>query len=154
MLYSQGLASALGTEFLFGRNQKVSLDEIARAPCLLLYFTASYCPASQRFNDLLFPVYNQLNSPRKVLEVIVVSKERNEVEHRKYTDRLPCIYLPYDFDRSQELFRRYAVRDMPQVLLLKRDDGGILTRDGRSHLESDGPRVLERWRKQFGRLVE
>jgi hypothetical protein len=153
-MYSQGLTQAVGSEFLYGRSQKVSLDEIARAPCLLLYFSASYCPISQRFNEFLFPLYMQINSPRKVIEIIVVAKERNEVEHRKYTDRLPCVYLPYDFDRSQELFRRYAVRDIPQVLLMKRDDGSILTRDAKAHLEADGPRVLERWRKQFGRLVD
>lgn len=152
-MYSQGLSNAIGPDFLFG-TQKVTVDDISRIPVLMLYFTASYCPVSQRFNEFLFQTYSQINAQRKNMEIIAVPKERNEVEHRKLISRFPCLHVPYDCDRIQELYRKYSVREIPTVLLLKRDDGSILTRDGRTHMETDGVRVVERWRKQFGRLVE
>ena len=151
-MHAAGLSYALGNDFYYG-TQKVLLDDIARNSVLLLYFTASWCPASQRFNDVLFRAYQQINSARKTLEVIVISKERTEIDHRKFTDRMPCILVPYDPDRVQDLFRRYQVKEVPQVLLIKKDDGSILTREGRLHIESDGPAVIERWRKQFYGII-
>lgn len=151
-MYAAGLSYAIGSDFFYGL-QKVPLDDIQRNQILLLYFTASWCPASQRFNEVLFKVYHDINLQRKSLEVIVVSKERTEADYRRYTAPMNCILVPYDPDRIQDLFRRYQVKETPVLILLKRDDGSILTRDARTHIETEGPRAVERWRTEFFGLV-
>lgn len=147
------LSYFLGRDFLYQR-QVITVDDIARVDLLLLYFSASWCPASRAFGDILVHAFKEANKTRKELEVILITKERTEIDHRRVIESVPWLSLPYDLDRIQEVFRRYQVTELPSVLLIRRDDGSIIRRDCRETLESDrNPLVtVEKWRKELTTL--
>ncbi|KHN74600.1 Nucleoredoxin-like protein 2 [Toxocara canis] len=63
------------------------------------------------------------------------------------------LYLPYGSDDIDKLWRKYEVRTMP-TLIIVRANGEVITRNGVSHLKKRTPprEMLRQWKS--GEIVE
>ena len=116
---------------------------------MALYFSASWCPPCRRFTPKLVQVYEQLTTQDKCLEVVFVSRDRDEESFNAYFAKMPWLAVPFsDSDCLQRLNKRYKVNGIPNLVILSGETGEIHTKEGVKFISEYGvgasPFTLER----------
>ena len=83
-----------------GRRNKIptaTIDEYGKI--VGLYYSAYWCPACIDFTTKVVHWYEKILSsgpPRKSLEVVFISFDRDEDEYNKHFDNMPWLAVPYE----------------------------------------------------------
>jgi len=79
--------------------------------CLL--FAASWCPLSSKFIHKLTDFYDEINLEDKVLEIILVSRDRNKDDFDSFYNLMPWLSLPYGDSRVKKLIDAHDIKGIP-----------------------------------------
>jgi nucleoredoxin len=127
-LFPDGLVTAEG--------KPVALDAL-QDKVIGVYFSAQWCGPCRRFTPELVKYYE---ANRDHFEVVFVSSDRSEDAKSKYMTEADMAWpaVKWNSDAANALKSRYEVRGIPTLVML-RDDGSTLTRDGRSMVMEGTP---------------
>uniref|UniRef100_K4AJ13 protein-disulfide reductase n=1 Tax=Setaria italica TaxID=4555 RepID=K4AJ13_SETIT len=86
------------------------------ASTVALYFSASWCPPCRRFTPTFVEVYEELTSQDNSLEVVFVSRDRDEESFNAYLAKMPWLAVPLaDSECLQRLMKGYKVNGIPNL---------------------------------------
>ena len=111
-----------------------------------LYFSAHWCPPCRNFTPLLKDFYNELDG--EAFEIVFVSLDRSADDLKKYLDEAhgEWYYLAQGDAKIQELSTKFGVSGIPALIIVKAD-GTLVTKDGRSVVQSKPPKqALAAWK--------
>lgn len=120
------------------------------ASTVALYFSASWCPPCRKFTPTLVEVYRELTShDSNSLEVVLVSRDRDEESFNAYFAKMPWLAVPFaDSECLERLVKRYKVNGIPNLVILGGETGEIYTKEGVKFINEYGvgvsPFTLER----------
>ncbi|ORY48571.1 hypothetical protein BCR33DRAFT_763693 [Rhizoclosmatium globosum] len=130
------LVSVLGEVLHSKGNAEVATASLTK-PFIALYFTASWCPPCRKFTPELVNYYLQPHIQEK-LDIVVVSRDREESAHDGYFAKMPWLSVPFaDRDRAAVLLKKYNVRFIPTFVLIDAATGEIVANDFRGIVEKD-----------------
>lgn len=127
-------------------NQTYSASIILKNKKIVVYyFTASWVPTKDLLEKLL--VVYQENQKRKTgIEIIFVSADNEERSYSlEFATHGTWLAIPFKNDTSVELRWKYDVTSLPQLIVVRKDDGLIITRKGKEELMELGLNVLVTW---------
>ncbi|KAI6184729.1 Antioxidant, AhpC/TSA family [Aphelenchoides bicaudatus] len=118
-----------------------------------LYFSAHWCPPCRLFTPELAKFYAELNKDNNEFEIVFVSFDQSDDQAISYIKEAHgnWLYLLPNANESivSELTSRYGVDGIP-VLIVVREDGTVITKEGRSDVSSQPARVvLSQWKQKL-----
>jgi len=91
--------------------------------------------------------YETVNDMEKQVEVIFVSRDRNQGEFDGYYEEMPWLAVPLaEQDRINELRAVCQVAGIPKLVLMRKD-GTLASEACRMDVEQKGPLALAAWRQ-------
>jgi thiol-disulfide isomerase/thioredoxin len=115
---------------------------------LALLFCAGWCPPCKTFLGLLKEFYSEVNIDSKQCEVLYVPLDRSEEEFRESYTTMPWLTISHsDQARIKSLKERYRVTGIPHLVIVKSDDGKLVTPSGRKDIHERGFKTIEDWNK-------
>jgi len=113
---------------------------------ICLFFSALWCPPCRPFCQLLRAAYESAIEETNDLEIIFISSDRNEEKMKQYmTDyHGNWLAIPYDQEIVQRLRGEYRINSVPQLIVCK-NDGTIITKEGKDHVTKDGAGAMFQW---------
>jgi nucleoredoxin len=138
-------------ENIFGRtllsnSSQIQTTSINQVPLVLLYASASWCPPCREFLPRLVEFYTIVNKNKKVLEIVWVSRDREESDYNNIRTKIPWLSVPFDPDHIASILERYDISVIPKLYLINRD-GSVAHSECRQDVVSRGPGVVEEWKK-------
>jgi len=112
-----------------------------------LYFSAHWCGPCRAFTPVLKDFYEELTGTNE-LEIVFVSFDRTPGDLDKYLAEAHgnWLYVPHGNDAIQTLADKYGVSGIPALVVIK-PDGSVITKEGRSDVQSKPPKVtLSKWK--------
>merc|ERR1712154_219823 len=115
---------------------------------VLIYFSAHWCPPCRGFTPLLKDFYEEVKD--EGVEVIFVSSDRSKADMMSYMKESHGDWyaVEHGSSLSDKLSENMDVDGIPFLVVLK-DDGTIVTKEGRSDVQERGPSVVQPW-KYYG----
>ncbi len=142
---SASLRLMLGEELLGLGQGTVSIDgTLASRDVVALYFSAHWCPPCRSFTPQLALYYGAMWGKRPgALEVVFVSRDRDQNSFEEYSDKMPWLSMPFTDDdgRRDGLASHFGVRGIPALIFINPVTCEVLLEDGRSHVMGD-PQAL------------
>ncbi|EGR34571.1 protein disulfide isomerase family protein 3, putative [Ichthyophthirius multifiliis] len=136
-----------GTQFESKRGP-VDQDVFANHEIVCLYFSASFCHPSRALTPRIIEFYNEVNIEDKVMEIILVSFDKNEEDFQKYYKSMPWLSLPYDKDRIEQYREHFEIIGIPQLVVLRKD-GSVLHLNANKQILQRAEEVFLEWQKQI-----
>jgi len=96
------------------------------------YFSAHWCGPCRQFTPMLVEMYDHLKNvyPSHGLEIVFVSKDRDEPSFRNYFSSMPWLSVPFSSDAGEALRRRiserFVVQGIPAFIVLDSMSGNIV----------------------------
>lgn len=120
---------------------------LKKVKIIIYYFSASWVDDIDLLNKLK-TIYAE-NVKREIgMEVIYVSADTEEKQFskpfREHHGPWPAI-APKHIALAEELRYRYNITCLPQIVVVRKEDGFIISRRGREELEKSGINVLVVW---------
>ncbi|XP_077236420.1 putative nucleoredoxin 1 [Tasmannia lanceolata] len=92
-----------------------------------LYFSASWCGPCRKFTPILDEVYQEL-SPKGDIEVVFISRDKDEESFRGYFAKMPWLAIPFsDSEICDGLRKLFKVTGIPRLVIL--DEKGKVLND-------------------------
>ncbi|KAL1773337.1 nucleoredoxin 1 [Sigmodon hispidus] len=120
---------------------------------VLLFFGAGSCPQCQAFAPVLKDFFVRLTDEFYVLRaaqlaLIYVSQDPTEEQQDLFLRDMPdkWLFLPFHDDLRRDLGRRFSVRRLPAVVVLK-PGGDVLTNDATDEIQRLGPACFANWQE-------
>ncbi|NXC40470.1 NXNL1 protein, partial [Penelope pileata] len=120
---------------------------------LLLYFGASGCPRCRRFAPLLKDFFVRLTDEFYVerasqLCLVYVSRDGSERQQQEFLRSMPkrWLALPFEDEFKRELELRFAVSELPRVVVLK-PNGDVIVGDAVDEISRMGPACFQNWQE-------
>lgn len=131
-----GLSALFPDGLVTAEGKPVALDTL-QDKVVGVYFSAQWCGPCRRFTPELVK-YHEAN--RDHFEVVFVSSDRSEDAKSKYMTEAGMAWpaVKWNSDAANALKSRYEISGIPTLVML-RDDGATLTRDGRSMVMEGTP---------------
>ncbi|XP_022664529.1 nucleoredoxin-like protein 2 isoform X2 [Varroa jacobsoni] len=128
------------------RSSKGLADVLNECDVVAIYFSAHWCPPCRMFTPVLADVYKQLKNQGKKLEVVFVSSDKTEDAMFAYMEETHGDWyaIKYNDAARSELGSHFGVRSIPTLIILKKD-GTVISKDGRSEVQSKGTGAWELW---------
>jgi len=128
----------LGATLLRNGKEEVStVDALAGARAVGLYFSAHWCPPCRGFTPKLAKQYEE-HYKAKGLEIVFVSSDRDEASFSEYFADQPWLALPFaDRDAKARLSSKFKVRGIPTLVIVDSATGELITADGRDEAMKD-----------------
>mmetsp|Transcript_24493 Transcript_24493/g.43373 ORF Transcript_24493/g.43373 Transcript_24493/m.43373 type:complete len:146 (+) Transcript_24493:395-832(+) len=132
---------------LLGKAGDVLTSTFVKNPYTLLYFSASWCPPCRMFTPKLVDFYKQANATQKLVEIVLVSRDKSEEEFNAYFKGMPWLALPFE-ERTvaQSLMEKYLVYTIPKLVLVD-SEGERLSDTCREEVQNVGAEALKNWSK-------
>lgn len=112
---------------------------------VVYFFTASWVKTSDLLEKLIL-VYEENRKRKTGIEVIYVSADNEEKFYMKeFASHSSWLAIPFKNDTSVELRWKYDITSLPQIIVVKKEDGLIITRKGKEELMKLGLNVLVTW---------
>ncbi|XP_017773573.1 PREDICTED: nucleoredoxin-like protein 2 [Nicrophorus vespilloides] len=110
------------------------------------YFSASWCGPCKQLLPKMKAIYKENKSRKSGLEIIFVSSDTAAPEMLKYfQERHGGWYaVPFEDSGGEILRQIYNITFIPQIIVTK-DDGTIISREGTKDVEELGIDVLKAW---------
>lgn len=128
------------------KNQMHAASKILKNKKIIVYFfTASWVP-TEHLLERLCAVYQENQKRNTGIEIIYVSADNEERSYSlEFSTHGPWLAIPFKNDASVELRWKYDVTSLPQLIVVKKEDGQIITRKGKEELLDIGLNVLVTW---------
>ena len=115
-----------GTEPLKSKKGDVSpADAFSGPKVICVYFSMHNCPPCREFTPVFAELYKETNESERLIEVVFVSGDKTQEEYDKYYDEMPWLALPFRDARLASLAKRFEVKGVPRLVVLK-PDGTII----------------------------
>jgi thiol-disulfide isomerase/thioredoxin len=155
-----GVAKLFDGHILNRSNKEVDLrDRKYKGKIIGLYFSAHWydkfivfniirilfflfrCPPCRAFTPLLNALYTAFHQEKNV-QVIFISSDSDEKSFYDYYSHMPWLALSYrDRKKREELFSKFNVTEIPQLVLLDGDTGRVICSNAKDqilHLDPEG----------------
>jgi nucleoredoxin len=144
-------------------GKTTSVESLKEVPTKIkaIYFSAHWCPPCRNFTPKLIKFYNEVNKTEKQLEVIFISRDKNEAEFKNYFADMP--WLAVDYNQANErnmIARHYAVNGIPALLIVN-EEGKAFDVNARNDVEAaktdgDYTKVIDKWlsTKTFAKIPD
>ncbi|CAD7966194.1 unnamed protein product [Amoebophrya sp. A25] len=142
------MTAALGPKLLRKVDQEhfpsqwTSVDTDTALPpnldCIVLYFSAHYCPPCRQFTPQLVERSLRAKLLRKSFEIVFVSADPNHAEWQNYYKLMPWLALPYEESqkRAPQLLQQLGLRGIPSAVIYWKN--GKIETQGRQLLLQPG----------------
>jgi len=119
---------------------------LAGKDIIMFYFSAHWCPPCRGFTPMLKDFYEEVQD--EGVELIFVSCDRSKADMISYMKESHGDWygVEHGSDLVQQLSERFGVSGIPYLVVLK-SDGTVITTDGRSAVQGQGPPVVKTWKK-------
>jgi len=87
----------------------------------MLYFAANYDFMGSFFTPQLISMYKEMNSHEQGLEIIFVSKDKDEATFKNHWSRMPWIAVDFNDPGREKLFEKYEIKLLPTMILVNND---------------------------------
>ncbi len=140
---AEAITSLFGTTPLVSKNGEVSPQEaLGGAKVVALYFSMHNCPPCREFTPIFTELYNDTNESGKQLEVVFLSGDKTQQEYDLYYGEMPWLALPRGDSRLPNLAKKYEVKGVPRLIVLK-SDGSIIDNNAVKKVTEEGPAAIE-----------
>lgn len=113
-----------------------------------LFFGAFNCPPSQTFLNILKEFYSEVNIDAKQCEILYVPCDKAEDEYRAFYTSMAWMTIPYhDQARIKSLKAKYRITGIPTLVIVKMEDGNLVTVRGRKDIHDQGTKCIADWNK-------
>ncbi|KAK4263193.1 hypothetical protein QN277_028645 [Acacia crassicarpa] len=140
---SQTLESILVSgdlDFLLGKDGAKILVSDLVGKNVLLYFSAHWCLPCRAFLPKLIKAYWEIKARDNALEVIFVSRDRDQAFFDNFFSKMPWLALPFGDSRKAVLSRKFKVYDIP-VLVVIGPNGRTVRKDARDLIKIYGAKA-------------
>jgi len=131
-------------------GELVNGGEALEGKLVALYFSAHWCPPCRNFTPALKTFYDELKeSGDEQFELVFVPFDRSAEDVKTYLAEShgDWLYLDYDSEHIRKLADKYGVQGIPALIVI-RPDGTVVTKDGRSDVQSKPAKVaFSAWKK-------
>ncbi|KAB0804720.1 hypothetical protein PPYR_01690 [Photinus pyralis] len=112
----------------------------------MYYFSASWCSGCKLLLPKIKSIYTESRNRQIPLEIIYISLDDNMEEMMKgfRNNHGNWFAIPFGSPVIEELRYRFEVAYVPFIAVLK-NDGTIVTKNGKKEVEDLGINVLETW---------
>ncbi|KAL3636344.1 hypothetical protein CASFOL_020891 [Castilleja foliolosa] len=127
------LSSILGhpnRDYLIRNNgEQVKIDSL-KGRTVGLYFSASWCGPCKMVTPKLIDVYNELLQKDNKIEIVFVSKDKDDEAFGAYFSEMPWLAVPFsDSETIKQLNSLFSVKGIPSLVFLD-EDGKLSTAMG------------------------
>lgn len=130
---------------LVTKSGEITVASLAANKLIGLYFTAHWCPPCRTFTPKLINIYNTVNTPTKILEIIFISFDRDSETMYNYLEEMPWAAVVYaNFNLRESLGKQYGITGIPDLVVLK-PDGSIVSDNGRSDVYAQNLQAVNFW---------
>lgn len=102
------------------------------------------CPPCRAFTPVFAELYNEINADGKVMEVVFCSGDKTQEEYDMYFGEQPWVALPRGDSRLMNLAKKFEVKGVPRLIVLK-PDGTIVDNNGVKKVTEEGPGAIEEY---------
>ncbi|GMR48929.1 hypothetical protein PMAYCL1PPCAC_19124, partial [Pristionchus mayeri] len=130
----------------------VDAAEATKGKVTLLYFSAMWCPSCRQFTPKLVRWYKKMKEEGKNVEVILVSRDREEEDLLEYFNdhNGDWLHLQFGDPKIQEYLAHFEVPTIPALRVI-REDGTVAVKEARNELtergSDDAEGLFEDWKK-------
>jgi len=115
-----------------------TVDAVADADVVGIYFSAHWCPPCRGFTPSLAETYTKMKDAGLKFEVIFVSSDRDQGSADGYYADMPWLMVPFENrEQKDSLSKKYGVSGIPTLVLVDGKDGSTITQDGRGTIMSN-----------------
>ncbi|XP_064479553.1 nucleoredoxin-like protein 2 [Ornithodoros turicata] len=116
---------------------------------ICFYMAAHWCPPCRMFTNTLADAYVEAKDEALPIEVIFISSDRTAADMANYMREShgDWLGLPYGDPLQPVIKQRYKVSGIPTLIVLK-DNGTMLCRNGRPDVQSKGAAAFRDWCRQ------
>ncbi|XP_051148919.1 probable nucleoredoxin 1 [Andrographis paniculata] len=124
-------------DFVIGKDgSKVPVSDLV-GRTVLLYFSAHWCPPCRAFLPKLRDAYDDINKNGKVMEVVFISRDRDQTSFDEFFSTMPWLALPFGDGRVQSLGQFFKLRGIPMVVAIG-PNGKTVTTEARELIMCHG----------------
>eukprot|EP00397_Hematodinium_sp_SG-2012_P003782 GEMP01003790.1.p1 GENE.GEMP01003790.1~~GEMP01003790.1.p1 ORF type:complete len:878 (+),score=176.68 GEMP01003790.1:429-3062(+) len=139
----------LGPTLINPNHETVSTESACADKVICLYFAAQWAPPCADFLPDLKELYNEYQQQTAVgssqnektpCEIVLISRDKNEHawEDHFLGQRMPWLSLPFaEKKRNRALAKKFHVNSVPRLVVLRANDGQLITDDGRLKARED-----------------
>ncbi len=120
------------TEFFGTENVRTKTGEMTpqdafkNTKMIAIYFSMHNCPPCRQFTPLFAELFNEINKDfpengNRDFEVIFVSGDKTDEEYNEYYGEMPWYALPRGDKRLAGLAKKFEVKGVPRLVLVKKD---------------------------------
>ena len=133
----------LGSDPIISKNGDVNPQEaLSGAKFICFYFSMHNCPPCREFTPIFADLYNETNADGKVFEVVFLSGDRTQEEYDKYYAEMPWLALPRGDKRLGPIAKKFEVKGVPRLIVLK-PDGTVINNSAVQKVSEEGPAAIE-----------
>lgn len=133
----------LGTDPVLSKNGEVNPQEaLSSAKFICFYFSMHNCPPCREFTPIFADLYNELNADEKQFEVVFFSGDKTQEEFDKYYAEQPWLALPRGDKRLGPVAKKFEVKGVPRLIVLK-PDGTVINNSAVQKVTEEGPAAIE-----------
>jgi nucleoredoxin len=141
-------SSFLGTKLLSSKGELTAESALA-APVLAIYFSAHWCPPCRSFTPVLANLYKKWNASNKEIEVIFVSRDRDEASFAEYFKEMPWLAIPFNEKTIiDQLRQKYKVSGIPMLVVVN-NKGDVLEVRARDIVEDEEEGPLTKFKALY-----
>jgi nucleoredoxin len=133
---------------LLSKSGEVDASEVFKAPVIIYYFSAHWCPPCQKFTPGLIDAYNTWNKNEKQIEIVFVSLDKKETEFKDYYGKMPWLALPFKDSRIGKLAEKYEPPGIPFVAIVDKEEN-LLSDNGYEDLSLLKTKAIDEWKKLY-----
>lgn len=134
-----------GTDAIKSKTGEVNPVEATKDVKLVgLYFSMHNCPPCQEFTPVFAELYKEINADEKILEVIFLSGDKTQEEYDLYYGEMPWLALPKGDSRLVNLAKKYEVKGVPRLVIIK-PDGTLVDNNAVKKVTEEGPGAIEEY---------
>lgn len=127
-----------------GRYHDVA-EYLKDAKIIIYLFSASWVPA-QNLVENLRTLYEENIKRGACMEIVYVSADTEENAClQDFKKQGPWPAIPFKTIVADELRYKYDVTSLPHVMVVKKDDGSIISYNGKADLDNIGINVIVTW---------
>lgn len=126
-------------------TEECNLEQISECKFVLLFFSAGWCAPCEQFLQVLKDFYSEVNLTEKVVEILYVSCDRDEVGFKESYAKMPWITVPFSNPLHENLKKKFEIIGVPVVLVMEAKSGFVVSHKGRKDIFDHGVSCLKNW---------
>jgi len=128
-------------------GSSVNVDEALNGKSVVLfYFSAHWCPPCRAFTPILKDFYGEAED--QGVEIIFVSSDRSAADMTSYMKESHGDWLAVTHGSAEAgaLKEKYGISGIPSLIVVRKSDNEVITKDGRAEVQSKGPQAVKGWK--------